>query len=59
MTCLLEKIAVGEKAIREAVVKELPDVCKRIEGGEALNDEDRESLERVIAQALDVMPKDK
>ncbi|HRQ22636.1 MAG TPA: alternate F1F0 ATPase, F1 subunit alpha [Anaerolineales bacterium] len=54
----LAKIALGEKAIREAVVKELPDVCKRIEQGVALSDEDREALERVIVQALDVLPKD-
>jgi F-type H+/Na+-transporting ATPase subunit alpha len=54
----LEKIALGEKNIREAVLKELPEVCGRIEQGESLNDEDRESLERVIAQALDGLPKE-
>jgi F-type H+/Na+-transporting ATPase subunit alpha len=54
----LEKIAAGEKAIREAVVKELPQVCKRIEQGESLGDKDRESLERVIGKTLDVLPKE-
>ncbi len=52
----LEKVAAGEKAIREAVVSELPDVCKRIEQGEPLSDEDRRALEAVIARALDVLP---
>jgi F-type H+/Na+-transporting ATPase subunit alpha len=54
----LEKISSGEKAIREAILKELPEVCGRIEQGEPLSDEDRAALERVIAEALDVLPKD-
>lgn len=51
----LEKIAVGEKAICQAVMKELPQVCQRIEQGEALSGEDRKALEQVIAQALEYL----
>jgi F-type H+/Na+-transporting ATPase subunit alpha len=54
----LEKTTVGEKAIREAILKELPAACQRIEQGEPLNDEDREAIERVIADALDALSKD-
>jgi F-type H+/Na+-transporting ATPase subunit alpha len=50
----LDKIAAGETAIREVVVKELPEICRQIEQGEPLSDADRDALEHVIAEALDV-----
>jgi F-type H+/Na+-transporting ATPase subunit alpha len=54
----LDKIAAGETAIREVVIKELPEICRQIEQGEPLNDADRDALEHVIAEALDVSLKD-
>jgi F-type H+/Na+-transporting ATPase subunit alpha len=50
----LDKIAAGETAIRELVVKELPEICRQIEQGEPLKETDRNALEHVIAEALDV-----
>jgi F-type H+/Na+-transporting ATPase subunit alpha len=54
----LEKIGAGETAICKAVVRDLPEICRRIEQGQPLSDEDRAALERVIAEALDALPKD-
>jgi len=48
----VEDVAAAEAAIREAVTRDLPDLSKRITDGEKIADADRESLRRMIAQAL-------
>jgi F-type H+-transporting ATPase subunit alpha len=40
----LEQVAAGERAVRKMLCEHLPDLCRRIEGGEAFNDADRELL---------------
>jgi F-type H+-transporting ATPase subunit alpha len=40
----LEKVAVAEKAVRKLLCEQLPELCRRIEDGEALGDADRELL---------------
>ncbi|MEZ4640981.1 MAG: alternate F1F0 ATPase, F1 subunit alpha [Caldilineaceae bacterium] len=40
----VERIPVIEAAVRSAVVDALPDLCRRIERGDVLSDEDREQL---------------
>ena len=40
----LDKIGLGEKAIRQAIREQLPEVCQRIEAGEKLSQSDRLSL---------------
>lgn len=48
----VEKIGEIEAAIRRSVVEKLPDVCRRIEQGDKLAEEDRQALEEVISAAL-------
>ena len=45
-------IAESERVIAEAVTSQLPDVCDRIERGEALSDLDHESLLRVAREQI-------
>jgi len=44
----LEQVAAAERAIRRAVVAELPELCARMTAGARLTDEDREALRHVI-----------
>jgi F-type H+-transporting ATPase subunit alpha len=48
----VEKVAEAERAIRSAVIAELPAVCQRMESGAELTAEDREDLARVIRGAV-------
>ena len=48
----VEEVAAAETAIRQAMTRDLPDLCKRIADGEKITDADRESLHRMIAQNL-------
>lgn len=51
-TVPLEKIRLVEKAMRQAVREKLPDVCQRIEAGEKLNEDDRQSLINIAHKIL-------
>src|SRR5690606_7554900 len=44
----LERIGEAERAIRRAIVAELPEVCQRMASGARLADEDREAMRRII-----------
>ncbi len=48
----VEQIAEVERAIRASVTDQLPEVCRRMESGEPLGDEDRAELLRVIRSVL-------
>lgn len=48
----LDQIGKAERIVRRAVVEELPDLCEEIEAGEALSDDDKEKLLRVMKEAL-------
>ncbi len=48
----IAQIAESERVIAEAVTSQLPDVCDRIERGEALSDLDHESLLRVAREQI-------
>jgi len=48
----LEEMAEAERAVRLAVVDHLPDVCARLQAGEALDDEARQALVRVARDAV-------
>jgi F-type H+/Na+-transporting ATPase subunit alpha len=48
----LEQIAPAEEAIREAIHQQAPEVCRRIEQGKRLVDEDRNELESSVEQAV-------
>lgn len=48
----LDEVAVAERTIRQAVVRELPTLCRRMEAGEKMTTEDREALQRVIRTAV-------
>jgi F-type H+-transporting ATPase subunit alpha len=49
----LDKISEYEKTICKAVGDELPDICKRIELGQKLSDEDRNSLVAVARMVIE------
>jgi gluconate kinase len=51
-TLSLEQIAPAEEAIREAIHQQVPEVCRRIEQGKPLDDEDRSELESSVEQAV-------
>lgn len=51
-TVPLERVAQAERAIRKAVIEELPEVCQRMESGAKLTTEDREALLRTIRAAI-------
>jgi len=57
----LEKVAAAEAAIRGAVSSNLPGLCRRIEGGEPLRDEDRRAIlelaEGIIKEIGDGAPR--
>ena len=44
----LEKVPKAEAAVRDAVVRENPDLAERITGGEEISDSDREALRKTI-----------
>ncbi len=48
----LDKIGLLEKAVRQAVREQLPDVCQRIESGEKLSDADLFEISSAVRQAL-------
>lgn len=48
----LEAIGEAEATARAAVTKSLPEICRRIEGGEKLSESDLEALEKTIGAAL-------
>ncbi|MCC7546635.1 MAG: alternate F1F0 ATPase, F1 subunit alpha [Burkholderiales bacterium] len=48
----VDQVAEVERAIRTSVTDELPEVCRRMESGEPLGDEDRAELLRVIRSVL-------
>jgi F-type H+-transporting ATPase subunit alpha len=48
----LEAIGKAEATVRAAVTKSLPEICRRIEGGEKLSESDLEALEKTIGAAL-------
>ncbi|RDD62248.1 alternate F1F0 ATPase, F1 subunit alpha [Ferruginivarius sediminum] len=48
----VEKVGEAEKAIRERVTAEMPELCRRMTAGEALRDEGRERLLEVARDAL-------
>jgi len=48
----VEAVAAAETAIRQAMTRDLPDLCKRIADGEKITDADRDALRRMIAQNL-------
>jgi F-type H+/Na+-transporting ATPase subunit alpha len=51
----VEDIRAAELAIREAVTRDLPGVCRRIEGGERLSNEDRAQLVKVAGDAVNAL----
>ena len=48
----LEKIALAEEAVRQEIVKQLPDVCQRIETGEKLSQGDQQALLDIAREAI-------
>lgn len=48
----IERVADAEEAIRDAVVEQLPDVCRRVEDGDALDSAMRERLLGAMRQAI-------
>jgi F-type H+-transporting ATPase subunit alpha len=48
-----EQIAEFEKAIGRTMTQKLPDLCKRIESGEKLSDEDQEALFRLVSKVIE------
>jgi F-type H+-transporting ATPase subunit alpha len=50
--CAIEQIAAGEQALCQAVTAQLPEVCKRIQAGDALSMGDRAALLEVAHQTL-------
>lgn len=48
-----EQIAEFEKAIGRTMTQKLPDLCKRIESGEKLSDEDQEALLRLVSRVIE------
>jgi len=48
----LKQVASAEAAIREAVPRELGDLCRKIADGKKLSDDDREALRGLIEKAL-------
>jgi F-type H+-transporting ATPase subunit alpha len=48
----LGDLAEAELAVRRGIEEQLPDVCRRMESGEALTDNDRESLLRVARSVV-------
>jgi F-type H+-transporting ATPase subunit alpha len=48
----VEAIGPGEQAIRRAVVERLPDVCRRIESGAKLSQEDRTTLHDLAREVV-------
>jgi F-type H+-transporting ATPase subunit alpha len=51
----LEQMAAAEEAVRAAVAQHLPEVCERVEAGQALEAEDREALLRAARAAVDAL----
>ncbi len=49
----VERVAAAERAVREAVARELPQVCERIAGGEKLVDVDREAIVAAARRAVE------
>jgi F-type H+-transporting ATPase subunit alpha len=49
----LERVSEVEAKVREAVSKELSDLCDRIESGEKINDEDIEAIREVVERAIE------
>jgi len=47
-----ERVGEAEARIREHVLSELPDICKHIDAGEALDDDDWQRLSRATAAAV-------
>ena len=47
------RVAEAERAIRDAVTRQLPEACARMAAGEKLSDEDRAALLRVIGAAVE------
>ena len=48
----LEQIAQAEQLVRQAVTRELPDVCRRIQTGEQLSQSDRQALLDMARDAI-------
>lgn len=48
-----EQIAEFEKAIGRTMAQKLPDLCKRIESGEKLSDEDQKALLRLVRKVVE------
>ena len=48
----VEEVAAAETAIRQAMTRDLPDLCKRIADGEKITDADRQALRKMVAQNL-------
>jgi len=48
----VEEVAAAETAIRQAMTRDLPDLCKRIADGETITDADRDALRKMIARNL-------
>ena len=48
----LERIAEVERALREGVIQQLPEVCRKIPSGEKLSGEDQEALLNVARKAM-------
>jgi F-type H+/Na+-transporting ATPase subunit alpha len=50
----LEEMAEAERAVRRAVVDQLPDMCARLQAGEALDEEARQVLIGVAGAAVEI-----
>jgi len=51
----LEKVGDAEKAVRQAVTEQLPDLCERIQKGEKLADDDRKALLDAAKAAIEAL----
>jgi F-type H+/Na+-transporting ATPase subunit alpha len=49
----MRRVGEAEVALRNAVTDQLPDVCRHIQSGESLSDQDREVLLKVATKALE------
>jgi len=47
-----DQIAGGEQIVRQAVTKELPDLCTRVQSGEKLNEMDRDAIAGTARKAI-------
>jgi F-type H+/Na+-transporting ATPase subunit alpha len=53
----LEKVAAAEQTVRQAASRKLPAVCRRIEAGQKLEDEDQEALLQTSRLAVQTLKK--